>query len=122
LWDKDYKSNIGVDEANDLDEESNNSENFVSLDSEEEGSEGEGSCRRPRRRYPEWRKKRDLSETVVLEVGLRFASPTNFKEALQVFAMQNSFDYKYLDIEKKRVSVYCKKQCGWKIHASWSNC
>jgi hypothetical protein len=121
LWDKDYKSNIGVDEANDPDEESNNSENFDSLDSEE-GSEGEGSCRRPRRRYPEWRKKRDLSETVALEVGLRFANPTEFKEALQVFAVQNSFNYKYLHNEKKRVSAYCKKQCGWKIHGSWSNC
>jgi hypothetical protein len=77
---------------------------------------------RRRRRYPEWKKKKDISEKVELAVGLRFANPTEFKGALQLYAVQNSFDYKYLHNERKRVSAYCKKKCGWKIHSSWSPC
>jgi hypothetical protein len=115
LWDKAGASNIGVDDINAPDGESCDSDNFQSLDSE-------GSPRRARRRYPKWKPKRDLKDKVELKVGLKFANPTEFKEAIQVFAVQNSFDYKYMHNEKKQVSAFCKKTCGWKIHASWSNC
>jgi hypothetical protein len=53
---------------------------------------------------------------------LKFSNPTKFKKALQVFAVQNSFDYKYQHNEKMQVFAVCKKNCPWRIQASWSNC
>jgi hypothetical protein len=50
------------------------SDNFESLDSEEKDSEG--ALRRARRRYPEWKPKRDLKDKVELIVGLNFSNPT----------------------------------------------
>jgi len=35
-----------------------------------------------------------------------------------VFAVQNSFDYKYQHNEKTRVFEVCNKNCPWRIHAS----
>jgi hypothetical protein len=119
-WDKPSTSNEGCDAAVDPDDMSPNSETFDSMSSDED-AEGEHHPRRVKR-YPEWMSKRDLKEKVQLSVGLKFSNPTKFKKALQVFAVQNSFDYKYQDNEKTRVSAVCKKNCPWRIHASWSNC
>ncbi|XP_062150890.1 uncharacterized protein LOC133859491 [Alnus glutinosa] len=118
-WDKASTSKDGGDPINDLDVESDDSETFHSMDSEEEEEEdeGEGPHRRVRR-YPEWRPKRDLKEIITLTVGLKFSNPTEFKETLKVFAVQNSFDYMYKHNEKTRVSAECKKKCGWRIHAT----
>jgi len=55
---------------------------------------------------------------VELSVGLRFTNPKEFKEVLQLFAVQNNFDYKYVHNDKKRVTAHCKSLCHWKIHAS----
>jgi len=118
-WDKASTSKDGGDPINDLDAKSDDSETFHSMDSEEEEEdEGEGPRRRVRR-YPEWRPKRDLKEIITLIIGLKFSNPTEFKEMLKVFAMQNSFDYIYKHNEKTRNSAECKKKCGWRIHASW---
>jgi len=119
-WDKASTSKEGCDAINDPDDMSPNSETFDSMSSEED-DEGEHHPRRARR-YPEWMPKRDLKEKVQLSVGLKFSNPTKFKKALQVFAVQNSFDYKYQHNEKTRVSAFCKKNCPWRIHTSWSNC
>jgi hypothetical protein len=62
-----------------------------------------------------------LSQNVALKLGLRFACPSDFKEALRLYAIQQGFDYTFLHNEKKRVSAFCKKKCGWRIHASWMN-
>lgn len=114
-WDRNSKAGIGVDAANDPDTNSYDSDNFDSLDSER-------SPVKRRRRYPEWKKKRDWSQKVELSVGLRFTNLKDFKEALQIFAVQNNFDYKYLYNKRKGVTAYCKENCPWKIHASWTPC
>jgi hypothetical protein len=119
-WDKAFTSKEGCDVINDPNDMSSNSETFDSIGSEED-DEGEHHPRRVRR-YPEWKSKRDLKEIVQLSVGLKFSNPTEFKKILQVLAVQNSFDYKYQHNEKTLVSVVCKKNCPWRIHASWSNC
>jgi hypothetical protein len=54
--------------------------------SSEEDDEGEHHSRRARR-YPEWMPKQDLKEKVQLLVGLKCSNPTEFKKALQVFAV-----------------------------------
>jgi len=119
-WAKAFTSKEGCDVINDPNDMSSNSETFDSIGSEED-DEGEHHPRRVRR-YPEWKSKRDLKEIVQLSVGLKFSNPTEFKKILQVLAVQNSFDYKYQHNEKTLVSVVCKKNCPWRIHASWSNC
>jgi len=119
-WDRDSKAGIGVDEANDPDADSYDNEYFDSLDSGEDDSEG--SIVKRKKRYPEWKKKRDWSQTVELSVGLRFTNPKEFKEALQLFAVQNNFDYKYVHNDKKGLTGHCKSLCHWKIHASWTQC
>jgi hypothetical protein len=96
-----------------------NSETIDSMSSEE-NDEGEHHPRRVKR-YPKLMPKWDLKEKVQLLVGLKFSNLAEFKKALQVFAVQNSFDYKYQHNEKTRVSAVCKKNCPWRIHASWSN-
>jgi hypothetical protein len=98
-WDKDSKAGIGVDAANDPDTDSYDSEYFDSLDNGEENSEG--SLVKRKKRYPEWKKNRDWSQKVELSVGLKFTNPKEFKEALQLFAVQNNFDYKYVHNDKK---------------------
>jgi hypothetical protein len=47
-------------------------------------------------RYPEWKELRDFKEKVQLKVGLKFANPPQFKDALKLFTSQNLFDYTYL--------------------------
>jgi len=105
-WDKPSTSKEGCDAAVDPDDMSPNSETFDSMSSEED-AEGEHHPRRVKR-YPEWMSK----------FRLKFSNPTEFKKALQVFAVQNSFDYKYQHNEKMRVSAVCKKNCPWSIHAT----
>jgi hypothetical protein len=36
-------------------------------------------------RYPEWKELRDFKEKVQLKVGLKFANPPQFKDALKLF-------------------------------------
>jgi len=121
-WGMASTSNDGGDPINDPDAKFDDRETFHSMDSkEEEEDEGEGPRRRVRR-YPECRPKRDLKDIITLTVGLKFSNPTEFKETLKAFAVQNSFDYMYKHNEKTRVTAECKKKCGWRIHTSWSNC
>jgi hypothetical protein len=119
-WDRDSKASIGVDAANDPDADSYYSEYFDSLDSGEEDSEW--STVKRKKRYPVWKKKGDWSQTMKLSVGLRFTNPKEFKEILQLFTVQNNFDYKYVHNDKKWVTAHCKSLCHWKIHASWTSC
>jgi hypothetical protein len=86
--------------------DSYDSEYFDSLDSGEEDSEG--STVKRKKRYLEWKKRQDWSQKVKLSVGLRFTNLKEFKEALQLFAVQNNFDYKYVHNDKKRVTAHCK--------------
>jgi len=86
-WDKPSTSKEGCDAAVDPYDMSPNSETFDSMSSEED-AKGEHHPRRVKR-YPEWMPKRDLKEKVQLSFGLKFSNPTEFKKALQVFAVQN---------------------------------
>ncbi len=61
-----------------------------------------------------------VKDKVELVVGLDFREPFQFKETLKLTAVQNSFDFKYTHNEKKQVPVFCKKNYGWRVHASWT--
>jgi hypothetical protein len=117
-YETETSKNIG-DNSNEPNEDDGNSDGgFSSIDSDDVG---EGSPRRARRKYPQWMEKANLKEIVELYIGQEFVDPGQFKGALQLFAIQNSFDYTYMHNEKTRVTAICKKTCGWRIHASWSN-
>ncbi|XP_059436290.1 uncharacterized protein LOC132169240 [Corylus avellana] len=87
----------------------------------DENAEGTSKRKRKRRKYPEWHGLHDLKEKIEIHVGQLFANPSNFKEALQLYAVQNCFDYTYMHNDKKRVSAYCKQKCGWRVYASWKS-
>jgi hypothetical protein len=69
-------------------------------------------------RYPEFNVIHNMKETISLRVELKFNNPSEFKDALRLHAIQRGFEKK---ARKARVSTFCKKRCGWKIHASWMN-
>lgn len=110
-WDESSKSKVVGDNMYDSDEDPVESDGFWSLDSE--GDDSEGEPRRVRRRYPEWREITDLKEKVELKIGMKFVEPTQFKEVLKLFPVQNGFDYIYLQNKKARVTAACKTKCGW---------
>ena len=84
----------------------------MSLDSE---SDNEGTSTRTKMRYPEFNAIHNMKETISLRVELKFTNPSEFKDALRLYAIQRGFK----KARKARVSTFCKKRCGWKIHASW---
>lgn len=47
-----------------------------------------------------------------LRVGLKFTKPSEFKDALILYAIQQGFDYTFLHNEKARVFALCKKRSG----------
>ncbi|XP_059432442.1 uncharacterized protein LOC132165776 [Corylus avellana] len=76
------------------------------------------------RKYPKWHGVHDLKEKVEIHVGQLFANPSKFKEALQLYAVQNCFDYTYMHNDKQRVSAYSNRyidsfrdQPNWKASA-----
>lgn len=90
------------------------SEELMSLDSE---GDNEGTSRRTKMRYPEFNVIHDMKETISLRVELKFTNPSEFKDTLRLYAIQQGFK----KARKDGVSTFCKKRCGWKIHASWMN-
>ncbi|XP_059432656.1 uncharacterized protein LOC132174219 [Corylus avellana] len=109
--------NVG-DISNEPDEDDSNSDGGILSIDNDDGSEG--SPRHVRRKYPQWMPKADLKEIVELYIGQEFVDTRQFNDALQIFAIQNSFDYTYMRNEKTRITSICKRTCGWRIHASWS--
>ncbi|XP_059667305.1 uncharacterized protein LOC132312809 [Cornus florida] len=50
--------------------------------------------------------------------GQLFESPSAFKDAVTLFALNNHFAYKYLDCSRKYYRIKCKmEKCPWKITA-----
>jgi hypothetical protein len=124
------KKTIEVDaKANweDLDDYHPHSDDVMSIDTDEcdekqdEDNEQSSTHVRRKKRYPEWNAVHDLTTNVKLELGSRFQNPTEFKDALRLYAIQNGFDYNYMHNDKRWVSAFCKKKCCWRIHASWMN-
>jgi hypothetical protein len=108
-YETDTSKNIG-DISNEPDEDDGNSDGSISSIDSDDVSEGSPS--RVRRKYPQWMEKANLKERVELYIGQEFVDPRQFKDALQLFALQNYFDYTYTHNEKTRVTAICKKTCG----------
>ena len=55
----------------------------------------------------------------VLAVNARFESMADLKLACHNFAVANTFEYKFIKADKKRLTIRCKNEkCPWRLHAS----
>ncbi|KAG5540565.1 hypothetical protein RHGRI_020696 [Rhododendron griersonianum] len=68
--------------------------------------------------FPEFFEDRDM-ERPDLQKGMMFANATVFRAALRKHAIQNGTKFVFLKNEGDRVTVKCKNECGWRVHASF---
>ena len=54
----------------------------------------------------------------VLKKGINFPNSKVFREALEEYTIMKLIDIKFKLNEKKKISVYCINECGWKCYAS----
>jgi len=90
-----------------------NSDSLISLDSDEE--EGDQSRKK---RHPVFNAVHDMNKNITFIVGHIFNDRHDFRKALKLYAIQNRFDFVYKHNDRVRVTVVCKENCGWRIHAS----
>ena len=53
-----------------------------------------------------------------LKKGMKFSNSKVFREALREYAIKKPVDIKFKLNEKKKISVYCINECGWRCYAS----
>ncbi|XP_065629274.1 uncharacterized protein LOC136067409 [Quercus suber] len=53
-----------------------------------------------------------------LKKGMKFPNSKVFREALREYAIKKPVDIKFKLNEKKKISVYCINECGWRCYAS----
>nr|XP_023915130.1 uncharacterized protein LOC112026669 [Quercus suber] len=53
-----------------------------------------------------------------LKKGMKFPNSKVFREALREYAIKKPVDIKFKLNEKKKISVYCINECGWRYYAS----
>lgn len=68
--------------------------------------------------FPEFNEDTDM-EHPDFEVGTMFSSGKVFRAALREHAIRNGTDFVFLKNEGNRVTVKCKNDCGWRLHASF---
>ena len=49
---------------------------------------------------------------------MKFPNSKVFREALREYAIKKPVDIKFKLNEKKKISVYCINECGWRCYAS----
>ena len=49
---------------------------------------------------------------------MKFPNSKVFREALRKYAIKKPVDIKFKLNEKKKISVYCINECGWRCYAS----
>ena len=57
-------------------------------------------------------------ENVRLAKGMKFLNSQVFRKALREYVIQHHIDVKWKLNEKKKISVHCKNNYGWRIYAS----
>ena len=54
----------------------------------------------------------------MLMKGMKFPNSKVFREVLKEYAIWKPVDIKFKLNEKKKISVYCINECGWRCYAS----
>ena len=68
--------------------------------------------------YPEFNEKTDMKRPITLKIGMKFADFRVYKVALKQYCIEQGIYYNYIINEAARITVVCKRNCGWRIHAS----
>ena len=66
---------------------------------------------------PEFNAQTDMRKPE-LKKGMKFPNSKVFREALREYAIKKPVDIKFKLNEKKKISVYCINECGWRCYAS----
>ncbi|WOL01448.1 hypothetical protein Cni_G10164 [Canna indica] len=56
---------------------------------------------------------------VKFEIGMKFGSSGEFKQAIQNYALVNGYNIKWSKSNKRRKEAKCIMGCPWRIYASW---
>ena len=65
----------------------------------------------------EFNKRTDM-ENVKLAKGMKFPNSQVSRKALKEYVIQHHIDVKWKLNEKKKISIHCKNNCGWRIYTS----
>ena len=71
----------------------------------------------PAAKEPEFNVQTDMRKPE-LRKGMKFPNSKVFREALREYAIKKPVDIKFKLNEKKKISVYCINECGWRCYAS----
>lgn len=55
----------------------------------------------------------------MLNLGMRFESREQFKNAVKKYAVVNGFNISWQKSEEKRMIAKCVEGCGWRLYGSW---
>ena len=66
---------------------------------------------------PEFNAQTDIRKPK-LKKGMKFPNSKVFREALREYAIKKPVDIKFKLNEKKKMTVYCINECGWRCYAS----
>ena len=66
---------------------------------------------------PEFSVQTDMRKVVLMK-GMKFPNSKVFREVLKEYAIWKPVDIKFKLNEKKKISVYCINECGWRCYAS----
>ena len=66
---------------------------------------------------PEFSVQTDMRKVVLMK-GMKFPNSKVFREVLREYAIWKPVDIKFKLNEKKKISVYCINECGWRCYAS----
>ena len=71
----------------------------------------------PAAKEPEFNVQTDMRKPE-LRKGMKFPNSKVFREALREYTIKKPVDIKFKLDEKKKISVYCINECGWRCYAS----
>ncbi|KAK3020285.1 hypothetical protein RJ639_045834 [Escallonia herrerae] len=125
LNDEDSSDGINENEDKTVNEDDSDGESIHTDDFKEVDSDGE-SLHSPNNsgddelteKYPKFDRSRNVNN-VELKLGMLFANAVEFRAAVREHSIKQGYQYKYKKNESHRVTVVCKFDCGWRIHASY---
>ena len=66
-------------------------------------------------RHLEFNEKTDMRKPELV-IGMKFPNSKVFREAFGEYVVNKPVDIKFKLIEKTKISIHCKNDCGWKLY------
>ena len=71
-----------------------------------------------RHKFPKFNEFTNMKKKINMKLGMKFTNHNVFKDALKHYAIENGIDFAYVRNESQIITVHCKRNCSWRIHAS----